>query len=43
MSVDAALSLGWRTVAAADVAIGVYESLGLRRGVSTWQFERAPH
>ena len=26
----------------ADVAIGVYESLGYRRGVSTWQFERAP-
>ena len=26
----------------ADVAIGVYESLGFRRGVSTWQFERAP-
>ena len=25
-----------------DVAIGVYESLGYRRGVSTWQFERAP-
>jgi len=25
-----------------DVAIGVYESLGFRRGVSTWQFERAP-
>ena len=33
---DGALSLGWRT------AIGVYESLGYRRGVSTWQFERAP-
>jgi len=27
----------------ADVAIGVYESLGYRRGTSTWQFERAPH
>ena len=26
----------------ADVAIGIYESLGFRRGVSTWQFERAP-
>ena len=26
----------------ADVAIGVYESLGFRRGVSAWQFERAP-
>ncbi len=26
----------------ADVAIGVYESLGFRRGVSTWQFERPP-
>jgi len=26
----------------ADVAIGVYESLGYRRGTSTWQFERAP-
>ncbi|MCK9685151.1 GNAT family N-acetyltransferase [Scleromatobacter humisilvae] len=25
-----------------DVAIDVYESLGFRRGVSTWQFERAP-
>jgi RimJ/RimL family protein N-acetyltransferase len=25
-----------------DVAIGVYESLGYRRGLSTWQFERAP-
>jgi RimJ/RimL family protein N-acetyltransferase len=25
-----------------DVAIGVYESLGYRRGVSTWQFERRP-
>jgi RimJ/RimL family protein N-acetyltransferase len=25
-----------------DVAIGVYESLGYRRGASTWQFERAP-
>ena len=25
-----------------DVAIGVYESLGFRRGVSTWQFERPP-
>jgi RimJ/RimL family protein N-acetyltransferase len=25
-----------------DVAIGVYESLGFRRGVSTWQFERGP-
>jgi RimJ/RimL family protein N-acetyltransferase len=25
-----------------DVAIGVYESLGYRRGTSTWQFERAP-
>ncbi len=24
----------------ADVAIGVYESVGFRRGVSTWQFER---
>ena len=26
----------------ADVAIGIYESLGFRRGVSTWQFERPP-
>jgi len=26
----------------ADVAIGVYESLGYRRGTSTWQFERPP-
>jgi RimJ/RimL family protein N-acetyltransferase len=26
----------------ADVAIGIYESLGFRRGVSTWQLERAP-
>ena len=26
----------------ADVAIGVYESVGFRRGVSTWQFERPP-
>ena len=26
----------------ADVAIEVYESLGFRRGVSTWQLERAP-
>jgi len=25
-----------------DVAIGVYESVGFRRGVSTWQFERPP-
>ena len=25
-----------------DVAIGVYESVGFRRGVSAWQFERAP-
>jgi RimJ/RimL family protein N-acetyltransferase len=25
-----------------EVAIGIYESLGYRRGVSTWQFERAP-
>lgn len=25
-----------------DVAIGVYESLGYRRGASTWQFERPP-
>ena len=25
-----------------DVAIDVYESLGFRRGVSTWQIERAP-
>lgn len=25
-----------------DVAIGVYESLGYRRGVSAWQLERAP-
>ena len=25
-----------------DVAIDVYESLGFRRGVSTWQLERAP-
>jgi RimJ/RimL family protein N-acetyltransferase len=25
-----------------DVAIGVYESVGFQRGVSTWQFERAP-
>lgn len=25
-----------------DVAIGVYESVGFRRGTSTWQFERAP-
>ena len=26
----------------ADVAIGIYESLGFRRGVSTWQFGRPP-
>lgn len=26
----------------ADVAIGIYESLGFRRGASSWQFERAP-
>jgi RimJ/RimL family protein N-acetyltransferase len=26
----------------ADVAIGLYESVGFRRGVSTWQFERPP-
>ena len=26
----------------ADVAIGIYESLGFRRGVSTWQLERPP-
>ncbi len=26
----------------ADVAIDVYESLGFRRGTSTWQFERPP-
>jgi len=26
----------------ADVAIGIYESLGFQRGVSSWQFERAP-
>ena len=26
----------------ADVAIGVYESLGYLRGTSTWQFERPP-
>jgi ribosomal protein S18 acetylase RimI-like enzyme len=26
----------------ADVAIGLYESLGFRRGVSAWQIERAP-
>jgi RimJ/RimL family protein N-acetyltransferase len=25
-----------------DVAIGIYESLGFRRGVRTWQLERAP-
>jgi RimJ/RimL family protein N-acetyltransferase len=25
-----------------DVAIGLYESLGFRRGVSTWQLERRP-
>lgn len=25
-----------------DVAIGIYESVGYRRGVSTWQLERAP-
>jgi len=25
-----------------DVAIGIYEALGYRRGTSTWQFERAP-
>jgi RimJ/RimL family protein N-acetyltransferase len=25
-----------------DVAIGIYESLGFQRGVSTWQFERPP-
>ena len=25
-----------------DVAIGIYESLGYRRGTSTWQLERAP-
>jgi RimJ/RimL family protein N-acetyltransferase len=26
----------------ADVAIGIYESVGFRRGVSTWQLERRP-
>ena len=26
----------------ADVAIGLYEALGFRRGVSAWQLERAP-
>lgn len=26
----------------ADAAIGIYESLGFRRGASTWQVERAP-
>jgi ribosomal protein S18 acetylase RimI-like enzyme len=26
----------------ADVAIGIYESLGFQRGVSSWQLERAP-
>ncbi len=26
----------------ADVAIGIYESVGFRRGTSTWQLERAP-
>ena len=25
-----------------DVAIGVYESLGFRRGAGAWQFERPP-
>ena len=51
MSTGAPPSLGWRTdlifarfggqvADRGDVAIGVYESLGFRRGVSTWQFER---
>ena len=39
-------SMGLRTLAMvadpADVAIGIYESLGFRRGASTWQFERPP-
>jgi len=39
-------TMGLRTLAMvadpADVAIGVYESLGYRRGTSTWQFERPP-
>ena len=39
-------AMGLRTLAMvadpADVAIGVYESLGYRRGTSTWQFERPP-
>jgi len=38
--------MGLRTLAMVadpnDVAIGVYESLGYRRGASTWQFERRP-
>ncbi len=38
--------MGLRTLAMVadpdDVAIGVYESLGFRRGTSTWQFERRP-
>jgi RimJ/RimL family protein N-acetyltransferase len=38
--------MGLRTLAMVadphDVAIGVYESLGFQRGVSTWQFERRP-
>lgn len=38
--------MGLRTLAMVadptDVAIGVYESLGYQRGVSTWQFERRP-
>ena len=39
-------AMGLRTLAMvadpADVAIGVYESVGFRRGASTWQFERPP-
>lgn len=39
-------AMGLRTLAMVadpdDVAIGVYESVGFRRGVSTWQFERPP-
>ena len=38
--------MGLRTLVMAadpdDVAIGLYESLGYRRGVSTWQIERPP-
>ena len=39
-------AMGLRTLAMvadpSDVAIRVYESLGYRRGTSTWQFERPP-